>query len=414
MMRFEALLGDADDLSPDGLQRVAQAFMRTTGDPRDLWFEVESFYATYSQATTDMHRNLASLPFSLCVQTTPDRLMRNAFDERTEKEPVEAYCHLREGIGVVGAGSGKHLVEPDPDHPLVFGLHGHAVDGESVVLTETDLLDFLVRLARDRTMLPQFLYNRFAAEQTTFLFMGFGFQSWYQRLMLHLLRGKSVGSGRLLRSLALEGEYFFSKEDPLKSATFYQEEHKLDFVDLSYVEFAAELKRRFEATAPERESTAQAERAPDPDAPMVFLSYDSRDEEAVERLAQALRARGIAAWRDHDNLRGGDDWNRVARHVLEKQVDYVVVLHSSNLGARESYAQLEINLALKRKDFLPPDWRFVIPCHFLGGQARLSQLEEYQYVEVATPEACDDLAQTIFEDWSGNERLQAKRAKAAP
>ena len=219
MMRFEALLGDADELSPDGLQRVAQAFMRTTGDPRDLWFEVESFYAAYAQATTDMHRNLASLPFSLCVQTTPDRLMRNAFDERTDKEPVEAYCHLREGIGVVGASSGKHLVEPDPDNPLVFGLHGHAIDGESVVLTETDLLDFLVRLARDRSMLPQFLYNRFAAEQTTFLFMGFGFQSWYQRLMLHLLRGKSVGSGRLMSSLALEGEHFFPKEGPPTSGS---------------------------------------------------------------------------------------------------------------------------------------------------------------------------------------------------
>jgi hypothetical protein len=38
----------------------------------------------------------------------------------------------------------------------------------------------------------------------------------------------------------------------------------------------------------------------------VFLSYVSQDAEAVERIAEALRAAGIVVWLDQDELTGGD------------------------------------------------------------------------------------------------------------
>ena len=41
----------------------------------------------------------------------------------------------------------------------------------------------------------------------------------------------------------------------------------------------------------------------------VLLSYASQDAETALRIAEALRAVGVAAWFDQSELRGGDAWD---------------------------------------------------------------------------------------------------------
>jgi hypothetical protein len=45
----------------------------------------------------------------------------------------------------------------------------------------------------------------------------------------------------------------------------------------------------------------------------VFLSYASQDAEAAQKICDALRAAGIEAWFDKNELRGGDVWDRRLR-----------------------------------------------------------------------------------------------------
>jgi hypothetical protein len=45
----------------------------------------------------------------------------------------------------------------------------------------------------------------------------------------------------------------------------------------------------------------------------VFLSYASQDQEAAQRICDALRVAGIEVWFDQSELRGGDAWNRQIR-----------------------------------------------------------------------------------------------------
>ena len=48
----------------------------------------------------------------------------------------------------------------------------------------------------------------------------------------------------------------------------------------------------------------------------VFLSYASRDQEAAQRICEALCAAGIEVWLDQSELRGGDAWDRQIRERI--------------------------------------------------------------------------------------------------
>jgi hypothetical protein len=45
-----------------------------------LEIAVEDFYTPYRDQTTQLHLDLAALPFTLCISTTPERFLINAFN----------------------------------------------------------------------------------------------------------------------------------------------------------------------------------------------------------------------------------------------------------------------------------------------------------------------------------------------
>lgn len=181
---------------PDDLAHVAQ--LRKNAKGRfDLEFEVEEFYASQQGPTFEFHRYLAGLPFTLCLTTTPDDFMTQAFCE-IGKRPIKKFYHFR-----------KHretnLSVPTREHPIVYSLFGHLSELDSLVLTETDLLDYLVNVVKGTPSLPPFIAGQLADRQTSFLFLGFGFQQWYLRVFLHALREVSVDWNP---SLAIEASSF--------------------------------------------------------------------------------------------------------------------------------------------------------------------------------------------------------------
>ena len=391
-----SLVAELDGDRDGDLHWAAQTFAEKGYDQFDLIDKAQNFYQALDHRTSDFHRDLAALPFHLCVQTSPDRFMANAFADRRDKVPTEAYFHLRGGVRLIGGGSLGALPEPSAACPLVFGLHGSAENGDSLVLTENDVLAFIVRLVRDKVILPPNLL-RLIKQAKTLLFIGFGFHSWYQRLILYVLRG--VDSHKHWNSLALEGSRFFSLPDHQQTATYYDKEHRISFSHLSFTEFARELRQRYEVQAAERAPDAPSLTPLPPGAPNVFLSYSREDEPAVTALAAQLRTRGIDTWQDLDQLRGGEDWRKRVVHVVEQVVDYVVLLHSQHLEPGESWVRYEVNLAIERSRKLPPNSVFLIPCHFLGCRQREDDLEHLHYVTVDSPDDCATLAEVILEHW---------------
>ena len=65
---------------------------------------------------------------------------------------------------------------PDEKQPLVFHLHGHCSNLESMVLTEDDYLDFLINLTEDRNLLPPRVQRVLASG--CMLFLGYSLSDW--------------------------------------------------------------------------------------------------------------------------------------------------------------------------------------------------------------------------------------------
>jgi hypothetical protein len=56
-----------------------------------LELAVEDFYAPYRSQSTPLHCDLAALPFTLCISTTPERFLLNAFAQTPGRDPMYSF-----------------------------------------------------------------------------------------------------------------------------------------------------------------------------------------------------------------------------------------------------------------------------------------------------------------------------------
>ena len=120
----------------------------------------------------------------------------------------------------------------------------------------------------------------------------------------------------------------------------------------------------------------------------------------MKEVEEQLQALSIGTWLDQQDLRGGDDWDRRIKQVVQKQVDYVLVLQSPNMLQRpETYIHKEIKEALERQDRFDEGERFLIPV-ILEPCAGLERLRHLHRVDLTTRESVVRLAREIQADWN--------------
>jgi hypothetical protein len=145
--------------------------------------------------------------------------------------------------------------EPDSDHPLVYHLHGHYERPQSLVLTEEDYLEFLVRLNRDGSepLLPSVI--RMALKANSLLFVGYSLSDWNFRVLFRGLIGSLPAN---LHTLSIAVQLDPLPRDPveqwLRRAQEYVEKY---FTRIQQIEvrvywgdvrtFACELSERWKA-----------------------------------------------------------------------------------------------------------------------------------------------------------------------
>ena len=376
---------------------VAQLHYESNRNLEGLAIITRDFYEGLKNTTTPFHRHLAELPFRLCIDTSPDNFMLEGFLATGRKKPASAYYNFRKALN-------PFLKAPSEAEPLVYYLYGHSRDLYSLVMTESDLIEFLIAIVRGDPPLPDYIKGRLGDPETTFLFVGFGFQKWYFRVLLHVLKIY----GHKSRAVALEDTGFFS--DPGRSETvgYFSGDRLIEFRQLPWDTFAQQLCAEYLASVGTAPPVALPE--PGPEAPKAFLCYASEDREAVEAIGAALQVRGVAIWRDKQNLRTGENWDRVLVDVINKRVDYVVVIQSPNMTNRvEGYFRKEIEVALDRFSKFDKSFLFVLPVNLHGGML-LPELEKLHIdIDVTTEAGIERLANTILEDWSKPKR-RSRRA----
>lgn len=377
------------------LRRAADLHYRLIKDREDLELTVQDFYREQAGPTTDFHRDLAELPFRLCISASPDNLMLKAFEE-AGKTPVR-------GVYDFSQPGTPRVPSPTVEQPLVYSLFGHYEEAGSLVLTEADLIQFIVNIVRGSPAVPDQVRSLVADPAASFLFLGFGFHQWYLRVLLHVMNIY----GHRSKALAFEDEAFFDSPDREQASGFFSGDRLIEFRRLRWEAFAKQL-REAHGGAPRKPAAA----APPANAPKAFVSYASEDRDDVEALAEKLESHGIRVWQDKQDLRAGDNWNKVLFDVIGGKVDYVIVVQTPAMTSRiEGVFHQEIQAARERQSKMGEhdgqQFRFLIPVK-LGNCAPLSTLSALHVIDVGDAEGINALAHSIDEDWKRRMALRGQ------
>ncbi len=372
---------------PNELAQISQCFLAQEGEV-GLEMEVSRWNEDFREKPSPLHADLAALPFRLIVTSSHDSMMETALSQL--KHPSVERYHYK--------GKNKELLpEANVDTPTLFYLYGCISEPASIVITETQLLDFLAALISKDPPLPNDL-NAALTNGRLFLFLGFGLNQWYLRILLHVLKVLRRGSRTFAVELGDTG--FDSSEDD--AVLFYSQNFKVDIYKGDVFQFVRELRRRCTPYSAPNVSTETVPNDSDKPAtqkgPTVFICHASEDQEHASAINDGLARAGFDPWLDKESLRGGDQWDPLIESTIGK-MNYFVVLNSRNLQAKSqgaSYVNKEIKVALRAED-----WRmgkFIIPVN-VDDSPLLNQLSNYHAVDFTSrSEGLRDLVRALKRD----------------
>lgn len=340
------------------------------------------FFRTSEYRPSSLHAALAAFPFSLVLTTCHDHLVAQAL-QAAGKNPQRNSYHF--------AGEPRDNEELPatltPEAPVVYHLFGEFSDPNNLVLTENDLLDFIIHVISGRPKLPDSLKS--ALRNKTFLFVGFGIKHWYIRVLLKLLiRTLELGGG----SIALEALGGLDEREREQTVLFYKRGTRIEVVDVDLESFLGQLRERFE-----RAGGFLGQKAGAGKRAQVFISYERSDGQLAEKLYHALPRESFEAWMDTQLLEAGEDWNqRIEDRIYSS--DFFIVLNSANLAAKQvGYVNKEILLALDRQKYFQPGVKFVIPAAVEGAapEGGRSDLKEFQQVRLRLERFDEDVGELV-------------------
>lgn len=196
-----------------------------------------------------VHGQLARFDLPLFVTTNYDDLMYRALQHWNRKPRTAQSMWYPTANGDASPLADRDY-EPSAAEPLVFHLHGHHQVPESLVLTEDDYIEYLVRLAGEKDLaagvgsglLPP--YVRGLLRSKPLLFVGYSLRDWtFLVLFRTLLHGVPVSQRRNHVSVQID-----PKERSASRAKAYLKEYlaaqRIEIFWNSADEFAHELSER--------------------------------------------------------------------------------------------------------------------------------------------------------------------------
>jgi hypothetical protein len=392
--RLVDLLGTtlADELEADG-RRVHRnglaALAQQYEDAQDfgsaaLRETVARFYASQTFRPSAVHEKLASLPFTMIVTTSQDRLMSAALTSR-RKAPISQHYDFR---GDKRANP-EFFVPGSPEAPVVFHLFGSVENPWSLVLSENDILDFLIALASDRPPLPNSLLRALKTTGQSFLFLGFGIRRWDLRVPLKILL-RTLALDRGSNAVAAESLKGLVEADRDDMILFYQRGTRVEVEDTELEPFLDELSRREAA-----EGGYVGQELGIGPQPRVFISYAREDGALAARVFDALQRAHFAPWLDREKLQGGEDFDQRIKSDLDDS-DFAVVLYTPALCRKtDSYVNKEIELARERASRVRGSFLIPLKPMPIEHAQRIDELRPYQDMELRPEQFDQDMAKLI-------------------
>jgi hypothetical protein len=129
-----------------------------------------------------MLRALAELDFPLVITTNYDQLLESALAAAGKHPRVAVYTPELEPT--------TDYRDPTPESPVVFKIHGDIDHPESLVVTDEDYIQFVLRMSNKDPYDPVPLTLKFYLTGWTTLFVGYSLLDYNLRLLFKTLRWK--------------------------------------------------------------------------------------------------------------------------------------------------------------------------------------------------------------------------------
>jgi SIR2-like domain len=206
------------------------------------------------RAPDEPHALLADLELPIYLTTNYDDFMYEALADRGRK-PQRAICpwyttdhkEVEQATSIFRDPAGY---DPKSGRPIVYYLHGHHSVPESLVLTEDDYIDFLVRVSGDPDLLPAAIQESLARKML--LFVGYSLADWTFRVIFRgLLSTRPALSGYQHVSVQLPPNPANPEDKrPVQIKRYLDEYFEMQNIVICWKtarDFSAELRRRWEA-----------------------------------------------------------------------------------------------------------------------------------------------------------------------
>ncbi len=358
------------------LSAIAQQY-EDAYESNSLQATAEKFYRARQYAPSPVHETLASLPFPLIVTTNPDDLLTQAF-KAANKTPISQRYHPR---GDKRANP-EFVIPGSPAAPVIYHLFGDANEPSSLVLSENDMLDFLIAVISGSSPLPNSLLSALKRKGQSFLFLGFGVRRWELRMLLKILL-KTWGQDQS-NPIAAEPLRGLLDSDCEEMILFYQRGTRVEIEDTDIGDFLTEISRRLQA-----EGGYAGQAAPLGTRPRVFISYAREDSDLGSRVFSALEKEYFDPWLDTQNLSGGVDWNPQIESEIAS-TDFVLVLYTQAFCDKtKNYVNKEVALAADRAQYFRGPFLIPLRTFDIRPEDRVQTLAKYNEMQLR-PDAFDE------------------------
>jgi TIR domain/SIR2-like domain len=243
-----------------------------------LW-AIQSFYDELQP--NEIHKKIAEIPFHLILSVSPDLIMKKLFENTKLDFTFDYYSKQQNPLP---------LEKPTAKKPLLYNLFGNIEQADSVILTYTELFDYIISISGKDDM-PQEIKSQIY-NSTLILFLGFRFEKWYFKLLLRLLK---IQAGKTVKHAGIKGSEILQQV-----RNFYSEEFKINFLDLSSIDVLNNIHSRFKAKNKLRLPSGQDKTG----KPEIFLSYGwgGESEAAANNIYSSLVEKGFNIIRDKIDL----------------------------------------------------------------------------------------------------------------
>ncbi|PHN06207.1 SIR2 family protein [Flavilitoribacter nigricans] len=233
-----------------------------------VYYQIKDYYKKNAPPPA-LYEKLARLPFKMWINATPDRFLNDALDDLEIPYEFEYFDKSK---------ARTDIPEPSTARPVVYNLTGVLEEEESLILTHSDLYQFLEAVLA-RQQIPGRLMNACLSAHSV-IFLGFNFDKWHVQLMLRLLRMHDE-AGRHVR-------YATDQKFNADTLSVCKDQFQIEFINEDIEGFVGELYRRCEEEGALREP---GEKQESPANQIRMLIAEDELEEALDRAREYFEGR---------------------------------------------------------------------------------------------------------------------------